>query len=70
MLSSDEGSHYHYTPETEENNYIEPEPEPVRSHDTHYRDETPTPSPNENIERNEVISTSQMCKITSLADSR
>lgn len=61
MLSSDDGSHYHYTPEAEENNYIEPEP--VRSHDIHYRDETMTPSPNENIERNEVISTSQMCKL-------
>ncbi|NP_956764.1 cysteine-rich secretory protein LCCL domain-containing 1b [Danio rerio] len=60
LCYKDDGSNYHYTPETEENNYIEPEPEPVRSHDAHYRDETTTPSPNENIERNEVSSTSQM----------
>lgn len=64
VILLDDGSHMHYTPETEENNYVEPEPEPVRSHGSHYSDQSvSTPSPNDNIERNDVISTSQMCKI-------
>lgn len=66
VLLSDDGSHMHHTPETEENNYVEPEPEPVRSHGSHYSDQSvSTPSPNENVERNDVTSTSQMCKILS-----
>ncbi|XP_051985161.1 cysteine-rich secretory protein LCCL domain-containing 1-like [Xyrauchen texanus] len=60
LCYKDDGSHTQYSPETEESNYIEPEPEPVQSHDPHHRDESPTPSPNENVETNEVISTSQM----------
>uniref|UniRef100_A0A6Q2X004 LCCL domain-containing protein n=1 Tax=Esox lucius TaxID=8010 RepID=A0A6Q2X004_ESOLU len=43
-------------PELEETNYIEPEPEP-RS-----RTQPPTPYPNDNVDRNEVVSTLQMCQ--------
>uniref|UniRef100_A0A3P9MXF4 Cysteine-rich secretory protein LCCL domain containing 1b n=1 Tax=Poecilia reticulata TaxID=8081 RepID=A0A3P9MXF4_POERE len=45
-------------PETEENNYIEPEP--VRDREPQPRDRTPDLSPNENTEGNQVASTEQM----------
>lgn len=47
-------------PETEENNYIEPEP--VRDRESQPRAQTPNPSPIEQTERNQVVSTEQMCK--------
>lgn len=45
-------------PEIEETNYIEPEPEPV----SQPRAQSPDPSPTDNLERNQVVSTEQMCK--------
>lgn len=45
-------------PETEETNYIEAEPEAVPQP----RAQSPEPSPTENLERNQVVSTEQMCK--------
>ena len=50
-------------PETEETNYIEPEP----SREREGRPLPQAPSPNDNVERNEVVSTEQMCKDSSLS---
>uniref|UniRef100_A0A8C8G4T2 LCCL domain-containing protein n=1 Tax=Oncorhynchus tshawytscha TaxID=74940 RepID=A0A8C8G4T2_ONCTS len=44
-------------PELEETNYIEPEP---RAQEPRSRPQPPIPSPNDNMERNEVVSTVQM----------
>ncbi|KAF3858514.1 hypothetical protein F7725_011715, partial [Dissostichus mawsoni] len=41
-------------PELEETNYIEPETEPVRDREPQPRAQTPDPSPNDNLERNQV----------------
>ncbi|XP_042353204.1 cysteine-rich secretory protein LCCL domain-containing 1b [Plectropomus leopardus] len=49
-------------PEIEETNYIEPEPEPVRDRELQPRAQTPNPSANDNLERNQVVSTEQMCQ--------
>lgn len=49
-------------PELEETNYIEPETEPVRDREPQPRAQTPDPSPNDNLERNQVLNTEQMCK--------
>uniref|UniRef100_A0A8C7HLF5 Cysteine-rich secretory protein LCCL domain containing 1b n=1 Tax=Oncorhynchus kisutch TaxID=8019 RepID=A0A8C7HLF5_ONCKI len=46
-------------PELEETNYIEPEP---RAQEPRSRPQPPIPSPNDNMERNEVVSTVQMCQ--------
>ncbi|KAK6302666.1 hypothetical protein J4Q44_G00270210 [Coregonus suidteri] len=48
-------------PELEETNYIEPQPEP-RAQEPKSGQQPPIPSPNDNIERNEVVSTVQMCQ--------
>lgn len=56
------GVNRHPAPEIEETNYIEPQPEPVRDRESQPRDRTPNTSPNDNIERNQVVSTEQMCK--------
>lgn len=45
-------------PETEETNYIEPEP--PRERKARPRAQSPNSSPNDNMERNEVVSTEQM----------
>lgn len=58
----DGGVDRHSAPEIEETNYIEPEPEPVRDREPLARAQTPNPSPNDNFERNQVVSTEQMCK--------
>uniref|UniRef100_A0A672H578 Cysteine-rich secretory protein LCCL domain containing 1b n=1 Tax=Salarias fasciatus TaxID=181472 RepID=A0A672H578_SALFA len=49
-------------PETEESNYIEPEPEPVRDREPEPRAQSPNPAPRDNADRNQVVSTEQMCK--------
>ncbi|KAI9542024.1 hypothetical protein NQZ68_025158 [Dissostichus eleginoides] len=49
-------------PELEETNYIEPETEPVRDREPQPRAQTPDPSPNDNLERNQVLNTKQMCQ--------
>ncbi|KAA8586691.1 hypothetical protein FQN60_016379 [Etheostoma spectabile] len=54
-------------PEIEETNYIEPEAEPVRDREPQPRAQTPNPSPNDNLERNQVISTEQMYMSVHLA---
>ncbi|XP_076838128.1 cysteine-rich secretory protein LCCL domain-containing 1b [Brachyhypopomus gauderio] len=60
LCYKDDGSHRYYTPEPEENNYIEPEMEPPRGQDTTPAEHRPTPPPGRSLERNEVISTAQM----------
>ncbi|TNN77291.1 Cysteine-rich secretory protein LCCL domain-containing 1 [Liparis tanakae] len=52
----------HPAPEIEETNYIEPELEPVRDSEPQPRAQTPNPSPNDNLERSQVVSTEQMCQ--------
>ncbi|XP_026169662.1 cysteine-rich secretory protein LCCL domain-containing 1b [Mastacembelus armatus] len=49
-------------PEIEETNYIEPEPEPVKDREPQTRAQSPDPSPSHNLERNQVVSTEQMCQ--------
>ncbi|TDH06111.1 hypothetical protein EPR50_G00130530 [Perca flavescens] len=49
-------------PEIEETNYIEPEAEPVRDREPQPRAQTPNPSANDNLERNQVVSAEQMCQ--------
>ncbi|XP_056246436.1 cysteine-rich secretory protein LCCL domain-containing 1-like [Seriola aureovittata] len=49
-------------PEIEETNYIEPEPEPVRDREPQPRAQSPDPSPNDNLDRNQAVSTEQMCQ--------
>ncbi|XP_055722805.1 cysteine-rich secretory protein LCCL domain-containing 1-like [Salvelinus fontinalis] len=50
-------------PELEETNYIEPESQPEpRAQEPRVRPLPPTPSSNDNVERNEVVSTVQMCQ--------
>lgn len=61
-LFSDGGVDRRPAPETEETNYIEPEPEPVRDTEPQPRSQTPNASPNDNLQRNQVVSTEQMCK--------
>lgn len=61
-LFSDGGVERRPAPEIEETNYIEPEPEPVRDTEPQPRSQTPNASPNDNLERNQVVSTEQMCK--------
>lgn len=48
--------------EIEETNYIEPEPGTVRDREPQPRARTPNSSPRDNLERNQVFSTEQMCK--------
>ncbi|XP_054623852.1 cysteine-rich secretory protein LCCL domain-containing 1-like isoform X1 [Dunckerocampus dactyliophorus] len=48
-------------PETEETNYIEPEPDAVREREPQPRAQIPNPSqPSEDVDRNRVVSTEQM----------
>lgn len=63
-MFSDGSIDRHPAPEIDETNYIEPEPEPVRDREPQPRAQTPntSPTPNENPERNQVVSTEQMCK--------
>lgn len=49
-------------PETEETNYIEPEPEAVRDREPQPRTQSPNPSSRDNAERNQVVSKEEMCK--------
>ncbi|CAI5642195.1 cysteine-rich secretory protein LCCL domain-containing 1-like [Oreochromis aureus] len=49
-------------PEIEETNYIEPEPEPVRDGEPRPRAQAPSTSPSDNLERDMVLSTEQMCQ--------
>ena len=49
-------------PEIEESNYIEPEAESVRDREPQPRAQSPDPTPADNPERNQVVSTEQMCK--------
>uniref|UniRef100_A0AAX7UP55 LCCL domain-containing protein n=1 Tax=Astatotilapia calliptera TaxID=8154 RepID=A0AAX7UP55_ASTCA len=49
-------------PEIEETNYIEPEPEPVRDGEPRPRAQAPSTSPSDNLERDMVVSTEQMCQ--------
>ncbi|XP_019714243.1 cysteine-rich secretory protein LCCL domain-containing 1-like, partial [Hippocampus comes] len=50
-------------PETEETNYIEPEPDAVREREAQPRPRDPDRSPpSEDMERKQVISTEQMCQ--------
>ncbi|XP_012683333.2 cysteine-rich secretory protein LCCL domain-containing 1b [Clupea harengus] len=58
LCYKDDGMDRQYVPETEETNYVEPEAQ--RPQEPRARAQSPTPSPNENVERNEVISTEQM----------
>ncbi|KAF3698923.1 Cysteine-rich secretory protein LCCL domain-containing 1 [Channa argus] len=47
-------------PEIEETNYIEPEP--VKDRDPQPRAQSPDPSQSDNLQRNQVVSTEQMCQ--------
>lgn len=58
----DGGADRRPAPEIEETNYIEPELEPVRDREPQPRAQTPNLSPNDNLERSQVVSTEQMCK--------
>lgn len=61
-MFSDGGVDRGPAPETEETNYIEPEPEPVRDGEPRPRAQAPSTSPSDNLERDMVVSTEQMCK--------
>lgn len=66
----DDGNQRYLAPEPEESNYIEPEPSHSRSSPPADHSHTPTPGPtpvstrsrNHGLDRNEIISTEQMCK--------
>lgn len=62
FMFSDGSVDRHTAPELDETNYIEPEPEPVRDREPQPRAQTPSPSSIDNPERNQVVSTEQMCK--------
>ncbi|KAJ8413434.1 hypothetical protein AAFF_G00094300 [Aldrovandia affinis] len=62
LCYKDDGVNTDYPPEeTEESNYIEPEP--PRTQEPRPRTESPTELPYEDLERNEVVSTRQMSQL-------
>lgn len=61
-MFSDGGVDRRPAPELEETNYIEPEPEPARDREPPPRAQAPSTVPNDNLERDRVVSTEQMCK--------
>lgn len=67
-MLSEGGVERRLAPELEETNYIEPEPETVREREPQPRARTPNSSPRDNPERNQVLSTEQMCKDGSCHD--
>lgn len=61
-LGSDGGVDRRPAPETEETNYIEPEPEAVRDREPQPGPQGLDPSSNHPTERNQVVSKEEMCK--------
>ncbi|MCJ8744738.1 hypothetical protein PDJAM_G00121940 [Pangasius djambal] len=70
LCYKDDDSQRYFAPEPEESNYIEPEPSHSQSSPPADHSHTPTPAPtpaptpsrNRGLDRNEIVSTEQMCK--------